>query len=416
MPVSAVSLPFREQAEFFRRKLNLSTEAWTDVFDAGHDVSFMVAGANRDALVADFRTAVEKIIAEGGTLEDFRKDFDAIVARHGWSYNGGRNWRTRIIYETNLNSSYMAGRYQQLMAVRQERPYWQYLHSPAVEDPREEHLAWDGLILRWDDPWWQWHFPVNGWGCQCRVIALSESDLRRMGRTVDTAPSIEWQERTIGQRSPGGPRTVQVPKGIDPGFAYTPGRSQLEKFIPPGGGTGNPANLGAPGITGAAPTDALPAARPVTLNRLLDTGIEPDRAIDLFLREFGATADTPALYRDVLGEPLAIGRSLFYTADGALKLLGRRREYVLLMADTIKRPDEIWLATEWHKELQQAVVRRRYVARWQMPGSTDPVLVVFEQGKDSWEGVTGFKPTSQDYLNRRVRGVPGALRVYRREE
>ena len=86
------------------------------------------------------------------------------------------------------------------------------------------------------------------------------------------------------------------------------------------------------------------------------------------------------------------------------------------MADTIKRPDEIWLATEWHKELQQAVVRRRYVARWQMPGSTDPVLVVFEQGKDSWEGVTGFKPTSQDYLNRRVRGVPGALRVYRREE
>ena len=36
----------------------------------------MVAGANRDAIVADFRAAVEKAIAEGTTLEQFRKDFD----------------------------------------------------------------------------------------------------------------------------------------------------------------------------------------------------------------------------------------------------------------------------------------------------------------------------------------------------
>ena len=412
MPVSAVSLPFREQAEFFRRKLNIPTQSWLDVFGEKNDVGFAVAGANRLAIVEDFHTSLQK----ARTLEEFRQDFDKIVAEHGWSYNGGRNWRSRIIYETNLNSSFMAGRFRQLLALRDVRPYWQYLHSPAVEEPRPEHLAWDGLILRWDDPWWQWHFPINGWGCECRVVALSESDLRRMGRTVDTAPPIEWEDRIIGQRSPGGPRTVRVPKGIDPGFAHTPGRSQLETFIPPGGGTGTPANLGVPGITGSTPADALPAARTVSLDRLLDAGIEPDRAIDLFLQEFGATLDTPALYRDILGEPLAIGRDLFYTGDGALKLVGQRPRHVLLLADTIQNPDEIWIAAEWHKELRKTVVRRRYIAQWQLAGTDQSMLAVFEIGNKVWEGVTTYSPRSKTYLDRRIRGVDGAVRVYRREE
>lgn len=220
------SLAFREQESFFRRKLNVPTEAWTDVYANGHDTAFMVAGANRDDLVADFRGAVDRIIADGATLEDFRRDFDQIVAKHGWDYKGGRAWRTRTIYETNLFSSYSAGRYEQLMAVRETRPYWMYMHSDAVQNPRPHHLKWHGLILRWDDPWWQTHFPINAWGCQCYVVALSEADLRRMGKTgPDQAPPMEWEDRLIGQRSPGGPHVVRVPAGIDPGFEYAPGAS-----------------------------------------------------------------------------------------------------------------------------------------------------------------------------------------------
>ena len=222
MSINAVDLPFREQAEFLRRKLNVATESWIDIYEAQHDWAFVVAGANRDALVEDFRVAVERIINDGDTLDDFRKQFDQIVAKNGWSYNGGRNWRSRVIYETNLNQSYNAGRYEQLLAVKNDRPYWQYLHSDAVENPRPLHQAWDGLILRWDDPWWQYHFPANGWGCQCRVIALGDDDLQRMGRTVDKAPPIKFVEQVIGKRSPGGPITVTVPEGVDPGFEYTP--------------------------------------------------------------------------------------------------------------------------------------------------------------------------------------------------
>lgn len=221
------SLPFREMIEFFRRKLNLTTESWLDVYAAEHEWSFVVAGANRDAIVRDFREAVDKAIADGTTLEEFRRDFDRIVARYGWDYNGGRDWRTRVIYETNLNTSYAAGRWEQLQAA----PFWQYEHADWVENPRHQHLAWDGLVLARDDPWWRTHYPPNGWGCQCKVVGLWPRDLARLGKPQpDQAPEVVWTDRLIGQNSPGGPREVPVPEGIDPGFEYAPGRDRWRSY------------------------------------------------------------------------------------------------------------------------------------------------------------------------------------------
>ena len=149
------TVPFAEQIEFFRRKRNVLTESWLDLWESEHDTAFMVAGANRDDLVADFARAIEKAAADGATLEEFRRDFDRIVSIYGWDYKGGRNWRSRVIYETNLRQSYNAGRWKQLQDLKKVRPWWRYRHSDAVEHPRPEHEAWDGMILHCDDPWWQ---------------------------------------------------------------------------------------------------------------------------------------------------------------------------------------------------------------------------------------------------------------------
>lgn len=399
------SLPFSEQIDFFRRKLNLPTDGWTDVYTAEHDWAFVVAGANRNDLVADFRQAVEKVIAEGGTLESFRKDFDTIVARHGWDYNGGRDWRSRVIYDTNLFSSYSAGRYQQLMAAREERPYWQYIHSDAVQHPRPEHLAWNGLILRWDNPWWKTHFPINAWGCKCSVRALSDRDLKRMGKSgPDQAPAVEWETRIIGQRSASGPREVQVPKGIDPGFEYTPGRSRLVSAIPPerDGGIGS---AGGPGIPNRTATDPLPPARAISRDRLLPQDLTDQEYATRFLREFGATADKPAIFRDAVGDRLVMGRELFIqrrTGEWKSNKYGRGK-YMLALADAIKSPDEIWVRLEWHAALKQAVVRRRYISRFQADEESLPGLAVFELGPDGWSGVTTFVPDEVESLRVGVR-------------
>ncbi len=222
--VEAVRLQFLEQIAFFRDKLSLPTLTWTDIWEVAHDRAFVVAGAAKDDLVNDLRSAVNEAIEEGTTITRFRERFDEIVEKHGWRYNGGRDWRTRVIYDTNVRTSYAAGRWQQLQAVKKLRPYWRYRHSIASESPRHLHVQWDGMILHADDPWWATNYPPNGWGCKCYVEALGERHLRRLGKDgPDKAPGLEMREITVGSGSSA--RTVTVPAGVDPGFAYAPGSS-----------------------------------------------------------------------------------------------------------------------------------------------------------------------------------------------
>lgn len=224
------SVPFKQQIAFFRAKTNVPTERWTDLWQEEHDHAFMVAGANRIDLLADLRQAVDRAIADGGSLDQFRQDFDQVVAKYGWDYTGGRDWRTRVIYETNLRTSYAAGRYAQLQDLKKVRPFWRYRHSDSVQHPRPQHLAWNNLVLPADDPWWNTHFPPNGWGCQCTVEALNARDLERMGKDgPDDAPPDDMQEVIVGQRGPA-PITVETPDGVDPGFGYAPGQSAFEQL------------------------------------------------------------------------------------------------------------------------------------------------------------------------------------------
>jgi hypothetical protein len=230
------SLSFAEQIAFFRQKVNLGTQRWDDILGAAHDRSFVVAGAAKANLLADLRAAVTKAINQGTTLAEFRKDFDALVARHGWTgwtgegTAGGRAWRTRIIYETNLRASYAAGRWAQIQQVKAERPYLLYRHNDNVLHPRPLHVAWDGKVIPADDPWWRTHFPPNGWGCQCRVHAVDDAYLRKLGKAgPDPAPddgTYDYFNKVSGVT------LRDIPKGIDPGWDYAPGASlNLQEFI-----------------------------------------------------------------------------------------------------------------------------------------------------------------------------------------
>jgi len=169
MPPSAeyLNLPFDEAIAFFRQKVNLPTRAWTDLWKEMHTRAFTVAGAMKDDLLADLRAAVDAGIAEGTTIQDFRKAFDEIIQKYGWSYKGGRGWRTGVIFNTNVSVAYSAGHYAQMSDpdVLAARPYWRYVASTSIEK-RPEHMKWYNLVLPSDDPFWNTHYPPNGWGCK----------------------------------------------------------------------------------------------------------------------------------------------------------------------------------------------------------------------------------------------------------
>ena len=232
--VSKIHLAFKNAVDFFRGKTNLPTSTWHDIWESMHDHSFVVAGAMSEDLLSDLRKEVDRAISEGTGIKLFRENFDKIVAKHGWSYNGGQAWRTRIIFETNINSAYQAGRYKQLQELKETHQYWLYRHSDHVAKPRPKHVSWDGLILRADDKWWDTHYPPNGWGCQCRVFALNERQMKarqkKAGKKeqVDITPAMDWESQTVGKHSDN-PKSVMVPDGIDAGFAYAPGKSSWQK-------------------------------------------------------------------------------------------------------------------------------------------------------------------------------------------
>ena len=402
------SLPFKEQIEFFRRKINIPTNSYADIYNNEHDYAFVVAGANRNALLNDFRAAIDKAISQGTTLDEFRQDFAEIVEKHGWSYNGSFNWRSRVIYETNLNSSYQAGRYQQLRDAK--FPYLEYLHSDYVEHPRELHESWNHLVLNFNDPWWDSHFPPNGYGCQCRVRGRTKGDLKRMGKDgPDAAPTINWVDRVIGENSDN-PRIVRVPEGIDPSFEHIPGQTRLDTFVPNPLDSDPTLKLGVPSVKAV---DEWPSIREVSKNRLLEKGLTEEDYATIFLNQFGATLTNPAIFRDVAGEALVIGKQLFTVSKtGELKVTKRGHEqFLLLLADSLKLPDEIWTRMEYFDHLQKSVVRRRYISRIRIDGEDKPMLAIFEVGDDGWLGVTTFAPDNPDYLEQLRVGI----RVFKRK-
>lgn len=209
-----INLSFQEQIDFFRDKLNLPSERWDSIQKAAHDRAFIVAGAMQADLIQDLRDAVAPL--QRTTLEQFRQDFRRIVAKHGWTgWTGegsaaGEAWRTKVIFETNIRTSYAAGRWRQLTdpATLKAMPYWRYVHNDSVLHPRPMHLAWNGLVLHHTDEFWQTHFAPNGWGCKCRIVAV-----RGPKEGDKTEPPPGWNERNDKGLLP----------GIDRGWDYAPG-------------------------------------------------------------------------------------------------------------------------------------------------------------------------------------------------
>ena len=139
----------------------------------------------------------------------------------------GSPHRLKTIFNTNLRTSYAAGRWERIQRAKGELPYLRYV---AVLDDRtrDNHAAWHGTVLPVDDAFWRSHYPPNGWGCRCIVQQLDDDDLERYGYEVTGRPA-GWS-RTREWTNKRTEKTLNVPIGIDPGWGHNTGilRSQVK--------------------------------------------------------------------------------------------------------------------------------------------------------------------------------------------
>ena len=392
---------FSEQIAFLTQKRGKPTRTWTDAMHGDHDRAFVVAGVTDMAMLEEFQAAV----IEGARtydIEAFGAEFDRLVEKYGWSYNGGRDWRVRTIFETNIRTSFMAGRLRQMRDpdMVKARPYWQYIHADTrlPLNPRPQHVTWDGLVLMWNDPWWNVHFPPNDWRCSCGVHSLSEDQLKRFGKSgPDEAPP---SQQVLKRMSDG--EMVILPAGVGRGWDYMPG-DQWERGLVPsqlieeGGGLIH-AGRHAVIIDEPSPLDDLVAnARPFTAQPL-EKGLAPEEYVRAFLEPFGARIGRAVLWQDQTGTRIPISDGFFRDRSGLWKVGKRGREiYTPLMAEALMDPDEIWMGVAAKQDpirddLQELVLDRRYIR-------VDPeqgMLVAVEVGRRWWEPVTIYNPTKKN--------------------
>lgn len=395
------NLPFEEASNFFRDKLNIPTKAWTDLWKEEHAKGFMVAGAYKTDLLTDFREAVQKAIDGKMTLKDFQERFDEIVKQRGWDYNGSRNWRSALIYNTNVRSAYMAGRWQQLTEPGSKLPYLVYRHADGVRHPRPLHVSWNGITLPADHEFWKTHFPQNGWGCRCTVFAASEKDLQAAiaaGKGEPPAGYNTYTETDVVDKNSVVVRTRRTLPGIDEGWDYNVGKSALgspKEWAPDKPDVWQPLGkeraatwetLGRP-KTLPGETTATRFGKPVSTQQGMVSAVQE------------AIGGESAVYAftDEYGYPFAVNVDAGFVGNH-LKL--DRGKYIPFLKDVLEDPYEVWLHFEQHAQTGQVRLGMQILkAIVDADGKT--LIMGAQTAKGQLEGWTFFHTEDMKYVNRK---------------
>lgn len=233
-------------AAFQARGLLRPSFRWQEVWQAEHARAFAVAGVMRLDVLADIRAAVDDAVARGTDLRDFKAALQEKLLARGWwgrmeitdprsgeirttTFNAQR---LELIYDVNLRQSHAAGRWAR---IQRSRVFTHIVYRTMRDEKvRASHRPWDNVVLPKDHPWWDTHYPPNGWRCRCTAYGIDAAGIKQLQASAPRdapvrteAPpttNVEFTNRVTGQ-------VEQVPRGIDPGFAYNPGRVHVQRGI-----------------------------------------------------------------------------------------------------------------------------------------------------------------------------------------
>ena len=137
--------------------------------------AFSIAGVYRMDILQKVKDKLEIALESGSTLSDFEKSFsdEQILPKY----------RLDIIFQTNVQTAYMAGRYKEQIGNVKRNPYWRFR---AVLDASTTPIC-SGLnnkVFRFDNSIWETFYPPNHFRCRSRVEVLNETEMTELGLKV----------------------------------------------------------------------------------------------------------------------------------------------------------------------------------------------------------------------------------------
>ena len=233
MPIELTLQPPKEAVDAFAARGLLVTGSWQSLWQEEHAKAFTVANLAKMDLLQEIHSAVGQAIQEGQDYRTFAKGLVPKLQAAGWwnqPVPDGKPLtpsRLQLIYDANLRVSYSASQWQRIQTLKRIKPYLRY---STMKDARvrEMHREWEGITLPVDHPWWDAHFPPNGWRCRCRPVQLSLKDIEQEGGAITPDEALPTGTKTFTNRVTG--EVTTVPAGIDPGWAYNPGNAAWENL------------------------------------------------------------------------------------------------------------------------------------------------------------------------------------------
>jgi SPP1 gp7 family putative phage head morphogenesis protein len=253
---AAFGMPPEKAIEYFQAKGYAITWDWRELWQESQAKAFTVAKVMNSDILQDIHGALDDALKNGTTLRDFKRNLTPILQSKGWwgttdhvntetgeatTAQLGSPRRLKTIYQTNLQTAYMAGRYSRMMESSDSHPYWQYV---AILDGRTRpmHRAMNGRTYRYDDPFWDTFYPPNGFNCRCRVRPLNDASLEREGvKPLSSEGQIIDHDIAMRDGSNVQVKALRVKVDgqdklffPDAGWSYNPGRAafqpELDKY------------------------------------------------------------------------------------------------------------------------------------------------------------------------------------------
>ena len=210
---------------------------WRDLWQDEHALQFTISRLARLDLLTAIQDGITASVEGDLSRRDWMKNTEQLLAKAGWwgdvqvldPQTGEAvttkfdRARLKLIFDTNTSVAHSAGQWQRVQDAQMTHPYVRYI-TRGDERVRASHAQWNGVTLPLDDAFWNTHWPPNGWRCRCRVQSMTRREYARLqadGSIKTEAPPAKTREWT-------NPRTgevLDVPVGIDPGWAYNPGKA-----------------------------------------------------------------------------------------------------------------------------------------------------------------------------------------------
>lgn len=389
--VGAFDLPFEEARAYWKDRVPMQDREFYALADDAKAKAFTISGMRNLADLERMHQLLGEALDKGWSMEEFRQRAQPIFREAGLGELDP--WRARTIFHTNLQSAYMAGKWQQFQETKELLPYLQYV---AVGDTRTRpaHRDLSGMVFPVDDPFWDTHYPPNGFNCRCDAVACSESMLTRRWdkmtdeerRRADLSPEALDERRALGE--------VLLP---DPGFGTNVGRSQWGgmarqvlresdgKWEVAGGSTF--LDLGMKTLRQIAETATTP--RPPLLKRWSEVTAEAvagEEAEKTARKYYAAYAEqllegqAERVIRDGTGQDVILSDVVFSHLMEHLQGKDQDRlRFLPCLMDTLEHADEVWLTPMRHKERGICRLRKHFIRCYS--GKKKYVLVAeYQQG------------------------------------